>query len=145
MSEYDVGKFPHTHMISENSLHAVFIENLRGVGSPSNAGKPLRSYFLSLHLLFVALLFLTLLTPSFSLSLPVIPGCGLQGYRALLQNKQGCVGSCCVFFFLGYLSYLCLHSGVTLFHSPTQGITSVKGIVVDLVGGCPETLQSSTV
>lgn len=76
----------------------MFIENVRGTGSPSNAGKPLRSYFLSLHLLFVALLFLSFLTPSFSLSLPVIPGCGLRGYCALLQNRQGCVGSCCFFF-----------------------------------------------
>lgn len=45
-----------------------------------------------------------------------------------------------LFFFFWYLWYVPLHSGVTLFHSPTQGITSLKGVLVDLVGSFNETL-----
>lgn len=73
------------------------------------------------------------------------PRCSLRGYSSAEQQEW--VGSCFffVFFFLGYLSCIFLHSGVTLFHSPTQGITLLKGIGVDLVGSCTEMLQTSTV
>lgn len=85
--------------------------------------------------------FVSLSTPSFSLSLPVIPG---VAYEVPLLSSRAVWAHvfCCLFFW--YLLYVFLHSGVTLFHSPTQGITSLKGIVVDLVGSCTETLQSST-
>lgn len=58
--------------------------------------------------------------------------CGPWGYHVPLQSSGGCVGSPTSFFF----SDVFLHSGVTLFHSPTQGITSPRGAAVDLVGRC---------
>lgn len=74
------------------------------------------------------------------------PRCGLWGYHVPLPNSRAMWAHVFFFvFFFWYLAYVFLHSGVTLFHSPTQGITLLKGIVVDLVGSCTETLQSSTV
>lgn len=75
--------------------------------------------------------YLSPLTPSFSLSLPIIPGVAYE-VTVFLCKAAGLCG----FFFFFYLSYLFLRSGVALFHSPTQGITSLRGAVVDLVGSC---------
>lgn len=58
--------------------------------------------------------------------------CGLWGYCVPLRRSR----AVWVLFFFFYLSYLFLRSGVALFHSPTQGITSLRGDVVDLVGSC---------
>lgn len=130
----EVGKFP-LALWFQRMLFVLFIENLCGVGSPSNAGKPLRSSFLSLHLLLIALFLLS--PPRFTFTTcqsPVMPT------RLLCSpaEQQGCVGS-------WYYGAPPLHSGVTLFYSSTQGIPSSRGIVPDLVGGCTETLQSSAV
>lgn len=129
-------------MISEKTLCSVFIENLRGVGSPSNAGKPLRSFFLSLHLLFTALCFFLSSHPLVLTFTTRNPRCGLL-VTVFLCRAAGLCGLMFLFLFLlvPLIYTIFLHSGVTLFHSPTQGITSLKGIVVDLVGSCTETLQ----
>lgn len=100
-------------------------EKLLPVSSP-----PLRCTFVSL----------SPLTPSFSLSLPVIPVAAYEVTVFLLNSRAVWAHD---FFFQPLMPIF--HSGVTLFHSPTQGITSLKGTVVDLVGSCTETLQSSAV
>lgn len=84
-----------------------------------------------LHCTFVSL---SPLTPSFSLSLPIMP---VVAYKVsvFLCWAAGLCG------FMIFFWVPLLHSGVTLFHSSTQGITSLKGIV----GSCTETVQSSTV
>lgn len=66
--------------------------------------------------------------------------CGPWGYHVPLQSSGGCVGSPTSFFF----SDVFLHSGVTLFHSPTQGITSPRGAAVDLVGRCARSIVRVT-
>lgn len=111
-------------------LCTVFLKNLCGAGSPSNAGKPLRSSFLYFHLLFIALLFISPLTPSFSLSLPVNPS---VAFEVLLYSAAWLCGHGFVSFYLSFLSF---HSGVTHFFSPTEGITSLKGTVVVFVHSC---------
>lgn len=66
--------------------------------------------------------------------------CGPWGYHVPLQSSGGCVGSPTSFFF----SDVFLHSGVTLFHSPTQGITLPRGAAVDLVGRCARSIVRVT-
>lgn len=91
-----------------------------------------------LHCTFVSI---SPLTPSFSLSLPVISVRGLRVYFAPLLSSR--VVWAHVFFFLPHIYFSIL--GSPFFHSPIQGITSLKGTVVDLVGSCTEMLQSTAV
>lgn len=126
MGECEVNKFPILLRFQRNSLQRISA----GAGSPSNAGKPFRSSFLSLYLLLNALLFLPL-SPSFSLSLLAIPNVAYKVTMFILQASifvwvlVFCSSLC--------LWYVSLHSGVTLFHSSTQGITSLRGVLTNLV------------
>ena len=63
----------------------------------------------------LALLFLLTSSPSFSLSLPTIPGAAYRATGFPCSASRAVCGYC--------ISQVFLHSGVTLFHSPAQGIT----------------------
>lgn len=78
----EVSKIPVLLRFQRNCLQRI----CAGAGSPSNAGKPLRSSFLSLYLPLNALLFLPL-SPSFSLSLLVIPDVAYKVTMFILQES----------------------------------------------------------
>lgn len=117
VGEYDVGKFPVTYDFREYALYCVYresawcreslqrrkaFEKLLPVSSP-----PLRCTFVSL----------SPLTPSFSLSLPVIPG---VAYKVMCTSaeQQGCVGSCFLFLFLFLVFLGTSHIYVSILGSP---------------------------
>ena len=78
-----VGKF----QLGSDFRESVFKEKLRGEGSPTNAGKPLRSSFLSFYLLLVRLIFF--LSPPHS----------QFRHPERCASQRCCVGSCCFFFY----------------------------------------------
>lgn len=126
------GKFPVTLNFRESPLCCVYRESVwwRESLPPTQESlwEALSCVFTSSSLHFVYLS--PSLTPSFSLSLPVNPGVAYEVTVFPLPWLCGLI------FFFFCLSYLFLHSGVTLFHSPTQGITLLKGTLLDLVGSC---------
>lgn len=95
----EVSKIPVLLRFQRNCLQRI----CAGAGSPSNAGKPLRSSFLSLYLPLNALLFLPL-SPSFSLSLLVIPDVAYKVTMFILQESISEWALVSFFFFASLIS-----------------------------------------